>query len=117
MKPDAGKPESKPNAWDEMKSLPRPKWSSMYPPALGSRSDWPIFQPTLQPTECDVLYNFREVWQSPRSCKLLQTKSRKSSNSESLGMQETTGHIAWHQGEESAVGLLSSPRYRSLFTV
>ena len=29
------------------------------------------FQPTPQPTECDVLYDFRVLWQSPRSCKLL----------------------------------------------
>ena len=29
------------------------------------------FQPTTQPTICDVLYDFRAVWQSPRSCKLL----------------------------------------------
>ena len=29
------------------------------------------FQPTLQPTECDVLYDFRVLWQSPRSSKLL----------------------------------------------
>ncbi len=28
-------------------------------------------QPTTQPTICDVLYDFRVVWQSPRSCKLL----------------------------------------------
>jgi len=30
-----------------------------------------FFQPTTQPTTCDVLYDFRAVWQSPRSCKLL----------------------------------------------
>ena len=29
------------------------------------------FQPTVQPTECDVLYDFRVLWQSPRSSKLL----------------------------------------------
>ena len=29
------------------------------------------FQPTTQPTISDVLYDFRVVWQSPRSCKLL----------------------------------------------
>jgi hypothetical protein len=29
------------------------------------------FQPTPQPTECDVLYDFRVLWQSPRSSKLL----------------------------------------------
>ncbi len=29
------------------------------------------FQPTLQPTECDVLCDFRVLWQSPRSSKLL----------------------------------------------
>jgi hypothetical protein len=31
-----------------------------------------IFQPTTQPTEYSVLYDFRVVWQSPRSCMLLQ---------------------------------------------
>ena len=30
-----------------------------------------FFQPTTQPTKCDVLCDFRVVWQSPRSCKLL----------------------------------------------
>jgi hypothetical protein len=30
-----------------------------------------FFQPTLQATECDVLYDFRVLWQSPRSSKLL----------------------------------------------
>ena len=30
-----------------------------------------FFQPTIQPTTYDVLYDFREFWQSPRSCKLL----------------------------------------------
>jgi hypothetical protein len=30
-----------------------------------------FFQPTTQPTTCNVLYDFRVVWQSPRSCKLL----------------------------------------------
>jgi hypothetical protein len=25
-----------------------------------------FFQPTTQPTECDVLYDLRVVWQSPR---------------------------------------------------
>ena len=29
-----------------------------------------FFQPTTQPTTCDVLYDFRVFWQSPRSCKL-----------------------------------------------
>jgi len=29
------------------------------------------FQPTTQPTEYDVLYDLRGVWQSPRSCMLL----------------------------------------------
>jgi sulfatase maturation enzyme AslB (radical SAM superfamily) len=29
-----------------------------------------IFQPTVQPTESDVFHDFRELWQSPRSCKL-----------------------------------------------
>ena len=24
------------------------------------------FQPTIQPTKCDVLYDFRVLWQSPR---------------------------------------------------
>ena len=28
------------------------------------------FQPTTQPTKCDVLYDLRGVWQSPRVCKL-----------------------------------------------
>ena len=28
-------------------------------------------QPTIQPTMCDVLYDFRELWQFPRPCKLL----------------------------------------------
>ena len=31
-----------------------------------------IFQPTTQPTMLDVLYDFRELWQSPRCCKLLK---------------------------------------------
>jgi hypothetical protein len=31
-----------------------------------------FFQPTIQPTNCDVLCDFRVFWQSPRSCKLLQ---------------------------------------------
>ena len=30
-----------------------------------------FLQPTIQPTNCDVLYDFRVFWQSPRSCKLL----------------------------------------------
>src|SRR6266481_3883513 len=30
-----------------------------------------FFQPTTQPTTCDVLYDSRVFWQSPRSCKLL----------------------------------------------
>jgi len=30
-----------------------------------------FFQPTTQPTKTYVLYDFRVVWQSPRSCKLL----------------------------------------------
>ena len=30
-----------------------------------------FFQPTTQPTDYDVLYDFRVFWQSPRSCKLL----------------------------------------------
>jgi len=30
-----------------------------------------FFRPTIQPTTCDVLYDFRVFWQSPRSCKLL----------------------------------------------
>jgi hypothetical protein len=30
-----------------------------------------VFQPTTQPTECDVLYDLRGVWQSPRPCMLL----------------------------------------------
>jgi len=25
-----------------------------------------FFQPTTQPTKCDVLYDFRVLWQSPR---------------------------------------------------
>ncbi len=29
------------------------------------------FQPITQPTRTSVLYDFRVVWQSPRSCKLL----------------------------------------------
>ncbi|PYU48759.1 MAG: hypothetical protein DMG53_06390 [Acidobacteria bacterium] len=29
-----------------------------------------IFQPTIQPTKCGVLYDFRVVWQSPRSIKV-----------------------------------------------
>jgi hypothetical protein len=29
------------------------------------------FQPTPQPTQCDVLYDFRELWQSPRFAKSL----------------------------------------------
>ena len=29
------------------------------------------FQPTVQPTVYDVLYDFRVLWQSPRSSKLL----------------------------------------------
>ena len=29
------------------------------------------FQPTVQPTVYDVLCDFRVLWQSPRSCKLL----------------------------------------------
>ena len=29
-----------------------------------------FFQPTIQPTKCDVLYDFCVVWQSPRSCEL-----------------------------------------------
>jgi hypothetical protein len=74
VKPDAGKPESKPeskpNAKDELKSLPSPE-VELDVPSRASESDWPILQPTLQPTECDVLYDFRNVWQSPRSCKLL----------------------------------------------
>jgi putative transposase len=31
----------------------------------------PTAQPTTQPTNCDVLYDLRVFWQSPRSCKLL----------------------------------------------
>jgi len=31
-----------------------------------------FFQPTIQPTAYDVLYDFRVFWQSPRSCKLLR---------------------------------------------
>ena len=31
----------------------------------------PNFEPTTQPTKCDVLYDLRGVWQSPRSCKFL----------------------------------------------
>ena len=30
-----------------------------------------FFQPTTQPTRTCVLYDFRVVWQSQRSCKLL----------------------------------------------
>ena len=30
-----------------------------------------FFQPTIQPTTYDALYDFRVFWQSPRSCKLL----------------------------------------------
>jgi len=30
-----------------------------------------FFQPTIQPTTYDVLYDFRVFWQFPRSCKLL----------------------------------------------
>jgi hypothetical protein len=30
-----------------------------------------FFQPTTQPTNCDVLYGLLVFWQSPRSCKLL----------------------------------------------
>ncbi len=30
-----------------------------------------FFQPTTQPTKTCVLYDFRVVWQSPQSCKLL----------------------------------------------
>jgi len=30
-----------------------------------------FIQPTVQPTKCEVLCDFRVVWQSPRSCKLL----------------------------------------------
>src|SRR5580658_1832576 len=33
------------------------------PVCLGRRL---FFQPTTQPTECDVLYDLRVVWQSPR---------------------------------------------------
>jgi hypothetical protein len=31
-----------------------------------------FFQPTIQPTKCDVLYDFRVFWRSPRFCKLLK---------------------------------------------
>ena len=41
--------------------------------AQGQDRTWTeaFFQPTLQPTDCDVLYDFRVLWQSPRSSKLL----------------------------------------------
>jgi hypothetical protein len=31
-----------------------------------------FFQPTTQPTNCDVLHDLQVFWQSPRSCKLLK---------------------------------------------
>ncbi len=31
-----------------------------------------FFQPTTRPTKTYFSYDFRVVWQSPRSCKLLQ---------------------------------------------
>jgi hypothetical protein len=36
-----------------------------------------FFQPTIQPTICDVLYDFRVVWQSPRSCKFYKSQGKK----------------------------------------
>ncbi len=33
---------------------------------LGQEPDAANFQPTTQPTNCDVLYDLRGVWQSPR---------------------------------------------------
>src|ERR1700722_7135034 len=35
-----------------------------------------FFQPTSPPTTCDVLYDFRVVWQSPRSCKFYKGRSQ-----------------------------------------
>src|SRR5271157_975597 len=32
----------------------------------------PLSQPTIQPTKCDVSHDFRELWQSGLSCKLLK---------------------------------------------
>jgi len=37
----------------------------------GGRQFGRIFQPTIQPTNLDVLCGLRVFWQSPRSCKLL----------------------------------------------
>jgi len=34
-----------------------------------------FFQPTIQPTNYDVLCDFRVFWQSPRSCKFYKTYS------------------------------------------
>jgi hypothetical protein len=39
---------------------------------MGAASEFVnFFQPTTQPTKTYVLYDFRVVWQSPRSRKLL----------------------------------------------
>ena len=48
----------------------------MFPPdetdaRIGRGPSPPDYQPTTQPTKCDVLYGLRVFWQSPRSCKLL----------------------------------------------
>ena len=42
-------------------------WNSPHCRAAALRK----FQLTTQPTECDVLYDLRVFWQSPRSCKWL----------------------------------------------
>jgi hypothetical protein len=41
-------------------------------PILGACRAGRILQPTTQPTKCDVLYDFRELWQSPRFCYVVE---------------------------------------------
>jgi hypothetical protein len=49
--------------------------SSVTPPdanaGVNSGALLPRFQSTTQPTKCDVLDDFRVLWQSPRFCMLL----------------------------------------------
>ena len=58
-------------------SCPRPRcYATLVAPdwlvrAKASAPNWTNFQPTTQPTKCAVFYDFRVLWQSPRSCKSL----------------------------------------------
>jgi hypothetical protein len=62
------RPAGSAKAADHPISYPETRFYEMNVGAAWELVDF--FQPTTQPTKTYVLYDFRVVWQSPRSCKL-----------------------------------------------